>query len=324
MRNTALHLSGTIAAISSFRRLYQKSYPVFLPFYHVVSNENLPHVKNYPYRDVETFERELDFILKYYQPITLQELKNRVGHKKVFHLSFDDGLKECAEIIAPILKRKGIPATFFVNTGFVGNKALFHKYKASLILDELGKRTCDFKEEFDQKDNFQEIKSLKNTIHDNEGIYKLAEILQVDFDKFLEVNKPYLTLSQLQQLKEDGFTIGAHSIDHPEFWLIKEEEQFRQVAESVNWVKENLGQDILAFAFPFTDNGVPGGVFKKIEENQLCDITFGTAGLKYDQYPWHFQRFACEGGDSLEKVLKKEMAYFNLRKCFGQQTVKHS
>jgi hypothetical protein len=69
---------------------------------------------NYNYRNTVQFEKELDFYLKYFKPVSLDELiSKKDSGKKIFHLSFDDGLKECAEIIAPILLKKGNSCNVF-------------------------------------------------------------------------------------------------------------------------------------------------------------------------------------------------------------------
>ena len=138
MRTFPRFLSRQTARFYSAKRLFERKTPCFLPFYHAVSDEKLPHVLNYPYRNILQFEKELDFFLKYFQPVLLEELiSGKCSGEKGFHLSFDDGLRECAEVIAPVLLKKGIPATFFLNSAFVDNKALFHKYKASLVLNRL-------------------------------------------------------------------------------------------------------------------------------------------------------------------------------------------
>jgi hypothetical protein len=36
----------------------------------------------------------------------------------------------------PILRRKGVPATVFVNSDFVDNQDLFFRFKAALIIDK--------------------------------------------------------------------------------------------------------------------------------------------------------------------------------------------
>jgi len=65
--------------------------------------------------------------LKNGQPLTRQS----------FFLSFDDGLREPLDIIAPILKQKGVPATFFVNTATLDNLEMLYRHKASLLVDHV-------------------------------------------------------------------------------------------------------------------------------------------------------------------------------------------
>ncbi|NCB09485.1 MAG: hypothetical protein EOM73_15150, partial [Bacteroidia bacterium] len=120
MRKTLRLTSKQLGRVVPAKALFKLATPPFLPFYHVVSDQKLPHIQNYPFRTVRQFQSELDFFLKHFKPVSLQYLiENPKTTEKIFHISFDDGLKECAEIIAPILLQKGIPATFFINPGFV-------------------------------------------------------------------------------------------------------------------------------------------------------------------------------------------------------------
>ena len=59
------------------------------------------------------------------------------SRRKQMVLSFDDGLVECHQVIAPLLMTKGVPATFFLNNHFIDNRDLFFRYKASLIIDQV-------------------------------------------------------------------------------------------------------------------------------------------------------------------------------------------
>jgi hypothetical protein len=52
-------------------------------------------------------------------------------------LTFDDGLVECHRFVAPLLKRKGIPAVFFLNNRFIDNLDLFYRYKVSLLIHRI-------------------------------------------------------------------------------------------------------------------------------------------------------------------------------------------
>ena len=317
-------VSSQLGKLIPIKSLLKINTPVFQPFYHVVSNDKLPHILNYNYRNTIQFEKELDFYLKYFKPVSLSELMTgKKLPKKVFHLSFDDGLKECVEIIAPILLKKGVPATFFVNPGFVDNQRLFHKYKASLILQQLKKSPESKAEQILKDQNLNGEQILKATILQEVLLDEAAEILGINFNDFLIKQKPYLSTEQLLKLKEQGFSIGAHSFYHPEFWKISEDEQINEVKKSMDWLVEKINPEIKAFSFPFTDSGVSQKVMKALKNENICDISFGTAGIKYDEYDSHFQRYPVEIPGDFKQNLKAELVYFVLRKIIGKATVKH-
>lgn len=85
---------------------------VILPVYHIVSDNYLLHIHNlYKSKTTKEFSRDLDFLLKHFDPIDLKQLieithENKQVTKNYFHLSFDDGLRECYEVILPVLKEK--------------------------------------------------------------------------------------------------------------------------------------------------------------------------------------------------------------------------
>ncbi len=317
-------VSKQASRLASIKSLLKLQTPVFLPFYHVVSNEDLPHILNYNYRNIEQFEKELDFYLQHFNPISLEELLFPISSgKKPFHITFDDGLKECAEIIAPILLKKGIPATFFVNPAFVDNKALFHKYKASLIFREIQKTSDASVNKLLRENNLSGKDILKATVLETDVIDQAAKMLEIDFHDFLKKQQPYLTTDQLKGLQQKGFGIGAHSNHHSEFWLITEEQQKNEIISSMNWVTEQIQPKVKAFAFPFSDSGVARSVMKALQEDKICDISFGTAGIKFDELDLHFQRYPVENSYDFIDDLKSELVYFKLRKVIGKATVMH-
>lgn len=114
---------------------------VIFPFYHSVSDSYLAHIHHlYHPKTTKQFISDLDFLLKHYCPMDINEVisfrdSSKKRSKPGFFLSFDDGLKEFYEIIAPVLLKKGIPAACFLNSGFVDNKDLFYRYKASLLCE---------------------------------------------------------------------------------------------------------------------------------------------------------------------------------------------
>src|ERR1035437_6536104 len=92
---------------------------VIFPFYHSVSDEEILHLKHlYNVKTKKEFKKDIEFFLKYYQPIQVADLMKAIENerpvKNCFLLSFDDGFRQVYDIVVPILKEKGIPAIFFL------------------------------------------------------------------------------------------------------------------------------------------------------------------------------------------------------------------
>lgn len=265
---------------------------IIFPFYHIVSDEDCPHVKHlYPIKRIAKFEEELDFLQKHFLPLSLEELMEHIKNetepeKPSFFLSFDDGLRECYTVIAPILKRRKIPAAFFLNTGFVGNQALFYRYKISLMINAM--RTSNFEFRTSQND------LLKLSYHDSDKIEELAKELNVDFDEFLQNEKPYMNWEEIEELKNQGFYFGGHSVDHPLYELISLEEQIRQTLKSTEETVNQLNLDYKIFSFPFTDSGVKKEFYQKIYKEGVCDLSFSTSRFKTDEFRRNLHRFGLE------------------------------
>lgn len=324
MRKFPRFISKQISRLIPEKILFETNAPYFLPFYHTVSNKDIPYILNYPYRNSAQFEAELDYYLKYFKPVSLEYiLKNPHSKEKLFHLSFDDGLKESSALIAPILLKKGIPATFFVNSGFVDNRALFHRYKASLVLNELTDNPNKKATQLINSKGLNENNILQTDISKVDILDEAADILELDFTELLKTQNPYLSTSQISKLKASGFSIGAHSKNHPEFWKISEKEQLAEIKQSMNWVIEKFDPSIKAFAFPFTDSGVSLNLLHNLKSGNICDLTFGTAGIKYDECKTHFQRYTAEQPGNFKLNLKSEFVYYKLRKLVGKATVIH-
>lgn len=306
---------------------------VIFPFYHLVSDDNPAHIKHlYEVKTSIAFIKDLDLLLKYYDPMTLDDViqYGKMGKKTKkpgFFLSFDDGLSSFYDIVCPILIRKGIPAACFVNTAFVDNKDLFFRYKASLLIEyfQNNPSSAKIKAVVSWKNSKNE-KTLKGAIlsikyEEKEQIDILANIVGINFNTFLNENKPDLTTPQIIELQDQGFYFGAHSIDHPLYKNLSEKEQVRQTTLSINFVQHRLGPIYKIFSFPFSDAGVNESYFNHFRE---LDASFGTAGLKMDEIQNHFQRIPMENsGYTGETLIKSAYIQFMLQSLLGKNNVMH-
>ena len=328
-------LSKTTLAMSQNSLIKCSGKRLVSPFYHLVSDESQPHIKHlYPVLSVKRFNADLDFFEKYYQPIDADTLVENIQSGKefnqpVFFLSFDDGLRPFYEVVAPILLRRGIPATCFINTAFVDNKDLFFRLKASLLIDAMNDKTLT-KAEFSLISQlassvglsyFHPADLLKITFQTQAVLNKMAEVIDVDFQDYLNKQKPYLTTEQIKELQGKGFTIGAHSVSHPYYADLTEDDQVAQTLESLNYVKEHFQPTKQLFSFPFNDLGVNKSFFDRIEH--AVDMTFGTASLKLDSVKFNLQRMPMENANyhNAEDTVKTGYLVFSIKKMLGKHII---
>jgi peptidoglycan/xylan/chitin deacetylase (PgdA/CDA1 family) len=282
-----------------------------IPFYHIVSDEKCPHVENlYRFKNTKEFERDLDYLATHYQPVGADDLGDVLAGKykgeKIMLLTFDDGLRQMYDIVAPVLLRKGIPAVFFLNTDFIDNKALMFRYKASLIKSW-------------GLDTIQTLKARS----EKELVEIIDQPLAQRLDDFLQDYKPYMCTEQIRSLIDQGFTVGAHSRSHPYYEDLSIDEQLSETLDCLDILQKDFGIKEKLFAFPFTDHGVPKIFFDRIFDGGKVDFSFGGAGIKNDVHPGQFQRIPMEGWNATaEQVLKSEYLYYLLRAPFFRNTIK--
>jgi len=303
---------------------------LILPFYHTVSDEEMPHIKHlFPVKGVKAFVNDLDFLLKYYTPINYHDFiilsrTHKQPSKPSFLLSFDDGLKEFHDIIAPLLLQKGVPAICFLNSHFIDNKDLFYRYKASLLIDRIKKDPQlinRIQKLFDRSQDYIE-NILSITYLKRDLFNEVANLLNYSFNDFLLKQSPYLTSDQIKSLIKQGFYFGAHSLDHPEYQYIELQEQLRQTKDCIHKICTEFSIDYTIFSFPFTDYKVSMEFFRQIKENNIAENTFGCAGQKKDIVPNNFQRISFEMKRfSGRQILNSELLYYLIKIPFGKNII---
>lgn len=328
----AVAISG---GLSTQRLLRWTGQDQLLPFYHAISDVPLSHIQHlYSVKNSQQFRKDLDQMLRIFRPVDLLEFQQiqleKIKLKQpIFHLSFDDGLSQFHDVIAPILLEKGIPASCFLNAAFVDNQDLFFRYKASLLIDRI-KHTKNLEKEGTVIEWHQQldtavslVQSILNIRYGKRSVLDdLAKRIEYDFDEFLKNENPYLSSPQIKKLMTDGFHFGAHSVDHPEYRFLSLEEQLTQTKNSIDWVAQTFDLNYQAFSFPFTDYQVSQAFFDQIAVKNSSVITFGGAGQKHENIAFHFQRMPLE----IEKldaseIINAELLYYLLKAPFGKNRI---
>ncbi|MBU3658444.1 MAG: hypothetical protein FGM14_01110 [Flavobacteriales bacterium] len=305
------------------------------PYYHLISNFNLPHIQNlYNYRNVEQFEEDLDFLMKHYKPLNPSQLFETKIPKNSFLLTFDDGLLETYTEIFPILKKRNLKCIFFLNPNFVNNKDAMYRHFMSVIISDLKKEGFPRSKKskiaeilrFTFKNNEDFISSFLNLkFEERNKLQMVYEVLNFSTSNYLEANKIYLNSSQINEMILDGQFFGGHTMSHPPLIKLNLNEQLEEIHNSVEWVKNEFNLNYSFFAFPFTDSLMSKELFIELFKLNPDLRIFGNSGLKNDIDSRIIQRFSMENP---KKIINKQVVLENIRalveKIRSRNTIKRN
>jgi peptidoglycan/xylan/chitin deacetylase (PgdA/CDA1 family) len=313
-----------------------------VPFYHMVSDVHVPHVSNlYRFRSVAEFTADLEFFVRQFEPVSLFDIVEALDWKRslprsCFHLTFDDGFTEVYETVAPILEKFGVPATFFLNTGFLDGGGLAHYNAISVLLDRdelLHPASKGMETRIDSilppvtpgcttlQERIRSIGYAQSHL-----VSALAETIGFDLDEYIQGRRPHLTSKEVASLYGRGFGIGAHSHTHPLYAELSLAEQLEETRTSIDWLVSRFGVTPKAFAFPHNDTGVQEDFFSAVFSQHLLDVSFGTSGLVSHFNPRNIQRVSMEKTSApASRILSRQFSratYFRVRSLWGSPTAR--
>lgn len=148
----------------------------------------------------------------------------------------------------------------------------------------------------------------------------MAKTFNIGWDDYLAKHQPYLTTEQINELINQGFTIGAHSLNHPLYEELSLDEQIYQTIASIEDIKNRFQLNYAVFSFPFTDFNVGKKFFSSIKNH--VDLTFGSAGIKDDEITFNLQRLPMENKVDGAVNIKMAYSYYLLKKLIFKNTIK--
>ena len=187
-------------------------------------------------RHVEILGRWFDFIHH-------DQLLDRIEQPKAKPfclLTLDDGKRSGYTETAPELERLGVPACFYVTTGFLseGFPLWFDRYE--VLMAHLGFAPPGLEAAMVKEIPWALISERLDRAYAKYGIS-----LQMDDDNICP-----MSWDDARDLARRGFTIGAHGLRHTVLTRETEPEALRDIEQSIADVSSELGTQCTTFAFP--------------------------------------------------------------------------
>jgi len=265
---SALYGTGALGAVMNVRKHLPVPGTLSVVTYHHIAEETPGYKYDPGVADATPaqFRRQMELVAKYCTPIGIDEvvraLEGAPLPKNPIVITFDDGYKSCRETALPILESLGIPAVFFIATGFVNDRTLYWWERIALILSSATNASASFTYpitlELDAA-HPRALRTLTSIVKDTHGLdlerflSELARGFGVEWDPELErMHSNHLVMSwdDVRALAKAGMNIESHSRQHRVLQTLDPASLAEDLLESKREVEAQIGKPVRAIAYP--------------------------------------------------------------------------
>ena len=268
------------------------------------------------------FEQQMCFLLRHFTPVAASRIKSDLSKRVQFAVTLDDGYEDNYLVAAPILKKLGIPATFYVVSDFVGTDRLFWweqvaeiMYRSkipeldmqavipAICLDD-NKRNVFSLRDHDRRDYAYENLCARIRMGPHVDIPLHLKRVAEYFDApICEQGRRYglMNWQQLNDLVRQGFEIGGHTANHCNVVGADEILLQKELIESINVIEAKIDTPVESFAYPYGHFEASSKMVTSMIARTNCKAAFttvqGVVGASLPAYelprtqlnrPYHF------------------------------------
>jgi peptidoglycan/xylan/chitin deacetylase (PgdA/CDA1 family) len=211
----------------------------------------------------EEFDRQIAHLKRHFEVIGGDDIASTLSERgRRILVTFDDGYRDNYLAAFPILKRHGVPATFFLATGYLDRPTvpwwdeihiLLARSSGGLIPD-LDGGDYEFRPEVDDRlavaRRVVRRYKLIPTTATGEYLDNLARGLGVSRVTPNEATDLWMTWDIVREMKAAGMNFGGHSASHPVLAMCTAERQKWEIEQCRNRIASELGQAPTLFSYP--------------------------------------------------------------------------
>jgi peptidoglycan/xylan/chitin deacetylase (PgdA/CDA1 family) len=285
-RQTLLRAARTAGLFSGMRSRHRRELLVLT--YHSVVEDVQNERRRYPlvYRNAVSaghFEQQMRYLRRHYSVLDGDALRTALAEgrfpDRAAVVTFDDGLLNNATVALPILHRLGVPALFFLPTGFLdaASEGTLRRHWTEDLIARLSHRRPDAA--FDTRvleahlpgldiahDALSPaaiqavVEHLKSLPHPDrlDRLSALTEALgdppppstfPADADGHSVLAT--MTWDQARRAANQGITLGGHTVTHESLARLPDDDAAAEITGSLQAISENTGQAADFFSYPY-------------------------------------------------------------------------
>lgn len=273
--------------------------------YHRVLPARDPQLRGDP--TAEEFDTQVSTLKSRFNVVRLDEGIERLRKGTLapasVALTFDDGYADNHDVALPILRKHGVPATFFIATGYLDGKRMWNDTviegvrrirRPTISLPELDAGLSGAPLPLGDADQrYAATQSIIESIKHLDPARR--EAITVKVAERAETPLPddlMMTSGKVRALHDAGMLIGGHTVHHPVLTAVDPTTAEREISDGRQTLSNLIGQPIRFFAYP---NGRPGrdydrrhvDIVKKLGFDAAVSTAhgFAQAGSDFSQLP---------------------------------------
>ncbi len=254
------------------------------------------------------FDAMLGWLKAWFNVLPLDEAVRRLGEGRLparaAVITFDDGYADNHDVALPLLQRHGLPATFFIATGFLDGGRMWNDSvieavrrcpAAELDLAGLGEGDLGRHAVGTAEEKRRAIEAVIGAIKYQPLAARAALVERIGERAGAELpGDLMMTADQVRALRRAGMQIGGHTVSHPILATLDDGAARYEIAEGKRRLEEILGEPVTLFAYP---NGKPAADYSPASVALVRELGFqaavstawGAAGPASD--PFQLPRF---------------------------------
>jgi glycosyltransferase involved in cell wall biosynthesis len=223
----------------------------------------------------DAFSDFLDWLVENYQVVPLGEIAARreaatANAKRPYcALTFDDGWHDNFAYAFPHLKRRGLSATIFLPTRFIGTNRRFWQERLWLCLQELknkearreviervARRLPWFPPEQADRASYRFLRKWLLTRPGAEAEDFAARVAETAGLASAFSDRAFVNWDEVRQMRASGVQFGSHTLNHTLLPNASPKEAEKEVQESLEELRGRIGNDVPGFAYPWGAWGI--------------------------------------------------------------------
>lgn len=205
----------------------------------------------------EVFSAHIDYLQRHYRLVDLETILSGRAPPSAAAITFDDGYSSVYRNAYPCLKKAQAPATVYLISSVVDNRALVWVNELNFLLRSQGGRAADVVRRFFDFAEGSEAPAIIDAVRIGFDPGKLrammAELRELDSsssEQHAAKAGLYLSWAQIKEMAGNGFTFGNHTQTHPNMERLSEAQQLDEIHGAQTDLLVHL-PEVRLFAHPF-------------------------------------------------------------------------